>query len=123
MTDFRTEPGSPRVPHVERSVTLTRDQRISSAYLPVQGELEERLAEIWTRLLEIDRVGRQDDFFWLGGDSLMAFTLSDQVARTFGVEPMATAAFDYPTIEQMAALIQRMMSQHGTAPAQEQGQV
>ncbi|KYG03729.1 hypothetical protein BE21_50210 [Sorangium cellulosum] len=43
------------------------------------GEVEERLARIWSELLDLPRVGRHDDFFALGGHSLLAVRLIERM--------------------------------------------
>ena len=60
-------------------------------YEAPQGEIEETLAELWQELLQVERVGRQDDFFELGGHSLTATRLLARIRQILGVElPVAT---------------------------------
>ena len=55
------------------------------------GEIEETLAELWQELLQVERVGRQDDFFELGGHSLLAVRLLVHIRQSLGAElPMVT---------------------------------
>jgi amino acid adenylation domain-containing protein len=56
--------------------------RAAAAYEPPQGPVEEALALIWQELLGLERVGRHDDFFALGGHSLMAIRLMVQIEAT-----------------------------------------
>jgi pyochelin synthetase len=49
---------------------------------PPKGELEEQLGRVWQRLLGVDRVGRQQNFFELGGDSLLAAQLATAVRES-----------------------------------------
>src|SRR6185369_14886099 len=55
-------------------------------FTPPGTELEERLAAIWQEILRLDRVGRDDDFFYLGGDSLSATRLIARVRQRFNVD-------------------------------------
>jgi thioesterase domain-containing protein/acyl carrier protein len=68
---------------------------------------EQALAEIWRRTLELDWVGARDDFFQLGGDSIAAAQVLLAVQRKFGRSFPLAALFKAPTIEEMAALIER----------------
>jgi hypothetical protein len=54
-------------------------------YETPQGEIELALAEIWTTLLRVERVGRHDNFFALGGTSLLLLLLMNRMAEIFGV--------------------------------------
>ncbi|SIT48141.1 Linear gramicidin synthase subunit B (Includes: ATP-dependent D-leucine adenylase; Leucine racemase (ATP-hydrolyzing); ATP-dependent alanine adenylase; ATP-dependent D-valine adenylase; Valine racemase (ATP-hydrolyzing)) (fragment) [Paraburkholderia piptadeniae] len=71
------------------------------------GEVETRLARIWTELLKLDRVGRHDNFFELGGHSLVASRMVARVRSTFGVEIGVAALFAAPSIKEFAARVSR----------------
>ncbi|WP_420718375.1 thioesterase domain-containing protein [Pyxidicoccus sp. MSG2] len=66
---------------------------------------ELRLAAIWEELLKVPRVGARDDFFDLGGHSLMATQVVARVHGTFGVELAVIDLFEAPTLEALAARI------------------
>jgi thioesterase domain-containing protein/acyl carrier protein len=61
------------------------DLGLSTPWEEPQSETEMRLAEIWQRVLDIDTVGRLDDFFELRGDSLAATSLAAEIEATFGI--------------------------------------
>ncbi len=64
-----------------------------------RGASETALAAIWREVLRVDDVGRDDDFFALGGNSLMALRLLRQVQQRFGEGSLALAdVFNTPTI-------------------------
>lgn len=68
-------------------------------------DLERQLAGIWQAVLAVDRVGMRDNFFDVGGHSLLAAQMFAQVEARLGVRlPLATL-FQAPTIESLAALI------------------
>jgi acyl-coenzyme A synthetase/AMP-(fatty) acid ligase/lauroyl/myristoyl acyltransferase/acyl carrier protein len=56
-----------------------------TAYRAAQNELEQRLAAEWAELLGYDRVGVDDDFFRLGGDSLSLFRVLTRIEREYNV--------------------------------------
>jgi amino acid adenylation domain-containing protein/non-ribosomal peptide synthase protein (TIGR01720 family) len=64
--------------------------------------LERRLAEIWTELLDIDRIGVHDSFFDLGGHSLLATMLVSRVRTACAVELPLQALFEASTIAELA---------------------
>ena len=68
---------------------------------------EERLARIVTTLLKLDQVGIEDNFFLLGGHSLLGTQIIAQVADTFGVDLPLRSLFDAPTIRLLSTEIER----------------
>jgi syringomycin synthetase protein SyrE len=72
---------------------------------PLPGT-ETRLAAIWAQVLRTERVGRDDDFFEVGGHSLMALELAARIRDAFGVELPLTALFDFPTLAALAAEVE-----------------
>ncbi|UXA57321.1 non-ribosomal peptide synthase/polyketide synthase [Xanthomonas prunicola] len=76
-----------------------------SAHVPPQGELERTLAQLWSELLEVDRIGRHDSFFALGGHSLLAVRLISRIRSVLGLElPLATL-FASPRLADLAVTL------------------
>jgi acyl carrier protein len=67
-----------------------------------QTILQEILVGIWAGILAIEEIGIQDDFFELGGDSIMGTQIISQLRSMFGIDLPAVALFDAPTIEKLA---------------------
>jgi hypothetical protein len=63
------------------------------------------LAAIWGELLKVERVGRQDDFFSLGGHSLVAVRLITRVQQVLGVEVGIGDVFAHPILSSLAGRI------------------
>ena len=71
------------------------------------SEIEELLAAIWARALELDRVDRDDDFFELGGDSLTAAVIAAELHGALGVEVELGTFAEAPTVAAMAEVVDR----------------
>ena len=75
---------------------------LEEPYPAPRDQIEERLSMLWTNVLELKSIGVRDNFFALGGNSLLAARLFAQIANSFGKHlPLATL-FLSPTIEQLA---------------------
>ncbi len=74
-------------------------------YLAPQGDLEIALANIWAEVLGIERVGRQDHFFALGGHSLLVMRVLAKVRHALGLEVVPSALFAAPQLMQFALAV------------------
>ncbi len=72
---------------------------------PPATETEKSLARIWEEILKAGRIGRQDDFFRLGGDSLKCVTLQLDIEREFAVSLPVSALFKNGVLARQATLI------------------
>ncbi len=69
------------------------------------SETERLLAAIWTKALEVNDVDPQDDFFELGGDSLVAAEIAARVHAALGLELDLGTFVDHPTLERFALAV------------------
>ncbi|WP_235810369.1 condensation domain-containing protein, partial [Pseudomonas syringae pv. coryli] len=67
-----------------------------------QGALEMDIAAIWAEVLGVERVGRQDHFFALGGHSLLVMRVLAKVRQTLHLEVSPSALFTAPVLQQFA---------------------
>lgn len=75
-------------------------------YIAPSGEIERRLARIWETVLERKNVGTRDNFFDLGGHSLLVARLLRQVEFEFGARLSMASIFQAPTLGQFAELLE-----------------
>jgi amino acid adenylation domain-containing protein len=68
--------------------------------------VEQQLAKIWAEVLQIDHVGIHDNFFTLGGHSILATVLATRVQDTLGVDVLVRSVFESPTIAELAEVIE-----------------
>ena len=80
--------------------------RLRAEYVPPRNRLEEALAGIWAETLDLDKVGIEDNFFTLGGDSLAAVQASLAVETLTGKQLHRSIVFEAPTIGQLAQVLQ-----------------
>jgi FkbH-like protein len=78
----------------------------SKEYVAPRTELERQLCEKCRQLLRVERVGIRDNFFGLGGSSLMAVQLLAELRKITGRNVALSALLQAPTLEQLADLLQ-----------------
>jgi len=78
---------------------------LESSYLAPRDNLEQQLANIWEKILDIKTIGVHDSFFQLGGHSLLAVRLFSQIENRFGKRLPLSVLFQAPTIEQLANVL------------------
>ncbi|MDF5715053.1 MAG: amino acid adenylation domain-containing protein [Rhizonema sp. NSF051] len=67
-----------------------------------QSDAEQLIAKVWLELLQLEGVGIHDNFFDLGGNSLLLNQISHKLAEIFGVKLSIVEMFQYPTIYSLA---------------------
>jgi acyl transferase domain-containing protein/thioesterase domain-containing protein len=90
--------------------------RRATAYAPPQTETEAALTEIWRAALRLEQVGRNDDFFELGGQSLSAVKVITRIDQAFGKRLPLASLVEAPTIRRMALLLDETPSNKSSSP-------
>ena len=72
---------------------------------PASNELERKIAAIWEEVLGIGQVGVHDDFFELGGNSLVGLQVIARINRTMHLSVELRAVFELPTVASQARMI------------------
>ena len=88
-----------------RSTHRRSRSELDRPFVAPRTEIEETLATLWASLLRFEPMGVQDDFFELGGTSLLAVDLFAQIDRQLGQRLPLTTLIEAPTIEQLARFI------------------
>jgi len=88
---------------------------LATPFRAPETEIEEQLATMWRDAFGVDRVGVDDDFFELDGNSLMAIQIVTRLRTAFGVELPMSTLFDNPTIAQLGAEIEALMGEEAEA--------
>src|SRR5690606_13260615 len=95
---------------------------VGDEYAAPRNELEEATAGIWMQVLGIDRVGVHDDFFRLGGDSIVAIQLLGRLRRRFGVHLPVQELLARPTIERFCEFLADQLAERPCPAGDEGGQ-
>jgi amino acid adenylation domain-containing protein len=100
------------------------DLQASPTFEAPTGEIECQLAAIWREILQVDRVGRDDNFFAAGGHSLLGTRFSAMATKRFGVAISAGAIHENPSVCLMARFVEsRLVSSVGSLPGVAQVEV
>ncbi|MEW6736652.1 MAG: acyltransferase domain-containing protein, partial [Acidobacteriota bacterium] len=86
------------------TVCRSRPQ-IEAPYIAPDNELETVIADIWQKAFGIDKVGVQDNFFDLGGDSLMAIQVISQLRKRLNIEIPVVSLYERLTVRSLAELL------------------
>ncbi|GEJ57771.1 hypothetical protein AMYX_25120 [Anaeromyxobacter diazotrophicus] len=92
---------------VDRAALPAPEARSERAYVAPRTEVEEKLAGLCAGLLNVERVGVEDDFFELGGHSLLATQLLSRVREAFQVELPLRTLFERPTVADLASAVEQ----------------
>ena len=98
----RTDSGKLNRPGLPRPAVTT-----SGKIEPSRTDTERALAKVFAELLSTPEVGRSDDFFALGGDSILSVQLASR-ARAAGLAVSPRMIFENPTVQELAAALDSM---------------
>ncbi|HEY0726767.1 MAG TPA: amino acid adenylation domain-containing protein [Pyrinomonadaceae bacterium] len=79
------------------------------AFFAPENPTQARLVELWQNVLKLDQVGIHDDFFEVGGDSILATRLVSRVRRAFGIELPLRELFWRPTVFELSSVVEDLL--------------
>ena len=92
-------------PVLQSDYVPIRDPELRSDYLAPRNRVEQTIADMWQKLLGVEQIGIHDNYFDLGGNSVLAARLFAQIEKIFDKKiPLATL-FYAPTVEQLASIL------------------
>ena len=80
----------------------TPDRSRSGTYVKPRNEAEQIIAGIWQKVLQVERVGRDDNFFDLGGHSILMVKVHAELRAAFNHDLSIVELFKYPTVSSLA---------------------
>jgi thioesterase domain-containing protein/acyl carrier protein len=89
------------------SVSAQSQSQSSGTKPQPKNALELRLMQLWSEILDNEQIQMHDNFFEVGGSSLLAFRLLGEIENTFGKKLPLSALLEAPTIEKLAKLISK----------------
>ncbi len=102
-----------RIGLAERLGIRGRAERAAGEAAPFEepgSETERTLAAVWAEVLKVERIGRNDDFLELGGDSVLAAQVAARLRDRLGVEMTLAAFFGAPELRDQAAAIESLLA-------------
>ncbi|MGA9773582.1 MAG: beta-ketoacyl synthase N-terminal-like domain-containing protein [Blastocatellia bacterium] len=88
------------------ALSLHLRSRLRNSYAAPTNQSEQIIVSIWQELLGLKPVGIHDDFFQLGGDSLMGIRLTGQLRRVFNIDLPVRILVEAPTIAELASVVE-----------------
>ncbi len=78
---------------------------ISETYIPPKNDTEKQLTNIWAQVLRLEKVGINDNYFDLGGTSVLAVSIFTQIDTIFAKNLPITTLIEAPTVAKLAQII------------------
>jgi iturin family lipopeptide synthetase B len=92
---------------VDRKALPKPEAGSTDRYVAPRNEIEEAMAKIWSDVLKLERVGIEDNFFHIGGDSIKSIKLLNSINSTLQTELKIIDLFTNDTIKKLAEMIER----------------
>jgi amino acid adenylation domain-containing protein/non-ribosomal peptide synthase protein (TIGR01720 family) len=100
---------------LDRKALPDPDDQLRGQFAPATNETEETLARVWCQVLGVERAGIDDNFFALGGDSIISLQIVSRAAQE-GLQITPRDVFRHPTIAALARVARRASRAAAIAP-------
>ncbi|MER6029505.1 amino acid adenylation domain-containing protein [Streptomyces sp. NPDC001851] len=100
--------------------SLPVPEKPGGEYVAPRDECEAAIARIWAEALHLPRVGVEDDFFEIGGHSLIATRITARILDTFGTEVPLRDLFERRTVAALARVVEEQVSAQVGAMSEEE---
>jgi acyl carrier protein len=90
---------------VDRKALPAPDQsrpQLEKAFVAPRNNIEEKVKKVWSHVLSLDKIGIHDNFFEVGGNSLLTIIVRTELEKTFHQKLSVVELFQYPTIYSIA---------------------
>jgi amino acid adenylation domain-containing protein len=87
-------------------------------FVPPEGVVETHVARIWSELLGVQQVGRDDDFFELGGNSIVAMKLILRLDESLAIQFPFASVYEHSTLSEMVRATAAMPSTRPSLPVE-----
>jgi amino acid adenylation domain-containing protein len=94
------------------NISVRERPELSTPFVAPSNEVESRVAEVWKALFKINRVGVHDNFYELGGQSLLATRVLNQLNQEFGIDLGLEAVLTANTVAELAQMIAKRLAHH-----------
>jgi NAD(P)-dependent dehydrogenase (short-subunit alcohol dehydrogenase family) len=92
----------------QQKAEMARRPELETSYVAPRNELERKIAALWAKLLYIEQIGIHDNFFDLGGNSLLGMELIAQTKKLCGIADLPSyTLYEAPSVAAMAHLLGR----------------
>ncbi len=125
-TNQKSEIALQRKPDIfqpEKLSALHSRPNLPNSYIAPRDENEQKIADIWQELLGIKQVGIHDNFFVLGGDSLIAVQVLSRLRNTFSIKLTVASLFESPTIAEIALKLDKQIESNTNLGAIEREEI
>jgi phthiocerol/phenolphthiocerol synthesis type-I polyketide synthase E len=105
-----TAPAPPATPREGLPLPAHQRPALPTPYVAPRNEIERAVTELWQQALGFATIGVHDDFFDLGGDSILSLRLLIRLRETFELELPLNTLFERPTVAELAELVLQSFS-------------
>ncbi|MEH2193605.1 MAG: SDR family NAD(P)-dependent oxidoreductase [Nostoc sp.] len=97
------------------TASLYARPNLRNEYIAPKNEIEQAIAKVWQEVLGINEVGRYDNFFDLGGDSLLIVQVRSKFQKRLNINFSINDAFEYSTISALAQYLSKDQTQESVS--------